>query len=256
MGQYTILDAEALAKGGLISRPRLQYPSPGTRSVPTEEQVRVRPFRRWLDPNWYRYLAAQHPDRLAVTVVLLLALVAFGGYSAVGAMGTGGPPAGRYLALVTTVAKQVRTTENGRVVIRRVLSVKKVYLRASTVVETSTVQTPAGTRIVTRPVVSYRPVYRKKVVIVHGKPVTVRSAVTDTRMLTETQIGTVTNERTNTVVQTQTVSQTATATVTRTQTGPTQTVTVTSPGSTVTVTQTEHVTSTVTVTPGVTVPTP
>src|SRR5947199_14123 len=79
-----------------------------------------------------------------------------------------------------------------------------------TMQETRTLQTPGGTETVTRDVVSYRPVYRRKVVLVHGKQVTVKQSVTDTRMLTNTQLLTVTNAITNVVtnVRTATVGST------------------------------------------------
>lgn len=214
-------------------------------------------FHRWVDPGWYRYLARRYPNGVAAGALGLLAVLAFAGYLAVGAMGDGGGSSnaagGSYVALETTVMHTVLVRERGRVVVKHVLAVKRIYAKPTTLVQTQTVRTPAGTRVITRPVVRFQPVYRNHVVTVQGKRVTVSRVVTNSQMLTSTQRATVTNEQTNTVVQTQTVSETAT--VTRTQTAPAQTVTVSGPGNTVTTTATVTgptltVTVTVAVPPG------
>ena len=193
-------------------------------------------FLRWVDPVWYRYLGHRYPWSTVLTIAILIGALGLGGYAAVVAMGAGSATSDTYVALTTTVTRNVTVRIHGRTVVKRIPVVKRVYAKPTTVMETRTIQTPGGTKVVTRPVVRYQVVYRKKVVLVHGKPVTVRQSVTDTRMLTDTRLLTVTNvvtnERTNTVSQTQTV--------TRTQTAPPET-------TTVFATTTEHVTTT---TPG------
>ena len=216
---------------------------------------------KWFDPKWYRYLWHRRlgPDAKIAIGVGVLSLLALGGYLAVNSFaGRASTSSDTYVPLMTTVQKRVR--EHGRVVIKRVPVVKRIYAKPVTVQETRTIQTPSGPRVVTRNVVHYQPVYRRKVITVHGKTVTVNQVVTDTRMLTDTQLLTVTNEHTvgQTVVQqvtnehTATVNQTVNQTVTneRTTTLPpeTETVVTTAPGDTVTV----HDTVTVT-TPGETV---
>jgi hypothetical protein len=202
-------------------------------------------FLRWFDANWYRYLRTRYPERLLFLVPALLALLAWAGYAAVNAMGSGSPAADSYVQIDTTVIRTVKIRQHGKVVIKRIPEIKHIYAKPMTVMQTHTVQTPGGTKIVTEPVVRYKPVYRRKVVLVHGKAVTVNQIVTNTRMLTDTQMLTVTNEHTSTivndhlstVVQNQTVNQTVnqTQTVTKTETAPV--VTVTQPPDTVTVTQ-------------------
>jgi hypothetical protein len=187
-------------------------------------------MRRWLDPGWYRYLAARYPDRAAIAAIVVLGLLALGGYAAVTAAGGGGTePAstGAFGPITTTVMRTVKAFEKGHVVVKRVPVVKTIAPRQVTVLATSTIKTPGGTKIVTTS--RYR---------------TVRDVVTTKRVLTNTRFATVTNERTNTTVQTET--QTATATVTRTATATPDTVTVAGP--TVTATVTNHVTTTVTAT--------
>jgi hypothetical protein len=222
-------------------------------------------FLRWFDADWYRYLRTRYPERLLFLAPALLALLALAGYAAVNAMGSSSPAAASYVRLDTTVIRTVKVREHGKVVIKRIPEIKHIYAKPVTVMQTRTVQTPGGTKVVTEAVVRYKPVYRRKVVFVHGKPVTVNQIVTNTRMLTDTQLLTVTNEHTSivvndhtsTVVQNQTVNQTVnqTETVTKTETAPfvtislppdtvtvTQppdTVTVTTPGDTVTVTVTD-----------------
>jgi hypothetical protein len=199
----------------------------------------------------------------------VLSLLALAGYFAVNSLA--GPATtisgGSYVQLRTTVQKRVRVRVHGRVIVRRVSVVKRIYAKPVTLQETQTIRTPSGTRVLTRDVVRYQPVYRRKVITVHGKTTTVDQVVTDTRMLTDTLLRTVTNEHTvgQTVVQqvtdahTATVNQTVNQTVTNEHTttlpAETQTVVRTAPGDTVTV----HDTVTVT-TPGetitVTVPQP
>jgi hypothetical protein len=208
---------------------------------------------RWFDADWYRYLRTRYPERLLFLLPVLLGLVAWAGYAAVSAMGSSKPATQSYVRLDTTVVRTVKVREHGKVVIKRIPEIKHIYAKPVTVMQTRTVQTPGGTKIVTEPVVRYKPVYRRKVVIVHGKPVTVNQIVTNTKMLTDTQMLTVTNE--HTVVNNQTVNQTVnqTQTLTKTETAPAVTVTL----DPVTVTEHETVTQppdTVTVTtPGDTV---
>jgi hypothetical protein len=226
----------------------------------------VRPgwFKRWLHPGWYRYLGSKYPNGVAVVAIMVLGLLGFAGYLGVAAMGGGSatpissgayvPP---YVPPTTTVMRTVKVYEQGRVVVKKVAVVKRVAAAPVTELQTQTIRTPAGTQVVTRPV----SVYRATTVRVQGKPVTVKSVITNTKVLTNTltatQLATVTNEVTNEHTSTVVQNQTLTATVTRTATAPAQTVTVTGPTSTVTVTTqvtsppktvTETVTVTVTVT--------
>jgi len=212
-------------------------------------------FLRWFDADWYRYLRTRYPERLLFLLPAVLALLAWAGYAAVNAMGSSSPAADSYVRLDTTVIRTVKVREHGKVVIKRIPEIKHIFAKPTTVMQTRTVQTPGGTKVVTEAVVRYKPVYRRKVVLVHGKPVTVNQIVTNTRMLTDTQMLTVTNEHTSVVVQNQTVNQTVnqTQTLTKTETAPVVTVTL----DPITVTEHETVTQppdTVTVTtPGDTV---
>jgi hypothetical protein len=223
-------------------------------------------MRRWVDRNWYRYLAYRFGvEGLVAASIVGLTVLGLAGFFAARALPSGdsSTTTGSYVPLTRTVMRRVAVVRRGKTVYKRVPVVKRVYARPVTVQETRTISTPGGTKVVTRPVVRYQTVYRRRVVLVHGKPVTLSRVVTDTRMLTATQPVTVTNERTNTVVnehtntvvtehtntvvqqqtvsKTQTVSQTVTNVVTnvRTETLPPQTVTVTGP------TQTQVVTTTV-----------
>jgi hypothetical protein len=183
------------------------------------------PLRRVFEPAWWGYVRYRYPERLAVIGGLIAITVGVAGYMAVSALGNSGMSGNGY-ALVTTTVK-------GKV---RVLRVMRTVARSETLLETRTL--PGGTAVVMRRLVRYRPLYRRKVIHVHGKSVTVRRVVT--------------NSRTHTVVQSRTQSQTQTVnqtqTVTRTETPPAQTVTVTGPGTTVTDTVTVPTTVTITVT--------
>lgn len=219
-------------------------------------------MRRWLDRYWYHYLWRRMSVDLKVFVLLLtLSGAGVGGFFAFEAVSATASQSttAAYVQMTTTVHKLVRVLENGRVVIKRVPVVKRIFAKPVTVQETRTIQTPSGPRVVTRDVVHYQTVYRKKVITVRGKSVTVNQIVTDTRMLTDTQLLTVTNERIvgQTVVQQVTNSQTATVnqTVVNTVTLPPQTETIvtTVQGDTITVYDTVTVTTpgdTVTVTTG------
>jgi hypothetical protein len=200
-------------------------------------------FLRWVDPAWYRYLGQRYPWGTVLTIAISIGALGLGGYAAVRAMGAGSATSDTYVALTTTVTRNVKVRMHGRTVVKRIPVVKRVYAKPTTVMETRTIQTPGGAKVVTRPVVRYHVVYRKKVVLVHGKPVTVRQSVTDTRMLTDTVTNVVTNEHTSTVVNERTNTVSQTQTVTRTLTAPPET-------TTVFATTTEHVTTT---TPGATV---
>lgn len=155
-------------------------------------------MRRWLDPGWYRYLAGTYPDRAAVAAIVVLGLLAFGGYAAMTAAGGGDQPVstGAFEPITTTVMRTVKAYEKGRLVVKRVPVIKTISARPVTVLATSAIRTPGGTKIVTTS--RYR---------------TVRNVVTTSRVLTSTRRATVTNERTNTLVQNET--QTATATLGR-----------------------------------------
>lgn len=221
-------------------------------------------MRRWLDRYWYHYLwRRMSVDLKAFVLLLTLSGAGFGGFFAFEAVSATASQAttAAYVPMTTTVHKLVRVLENGRVVIKRVPVIKRIFARPVTVQETRTIQTPSGPRVVTRSVVHYQTVYRKKVITVRGKSVTVNQVVTDTRMLTDTQLLTVTNDRIvgQTVVQQVTNEHTATVNQTvvneRTVTLPPQTETIvtTAQGDTVTVQETVTVTTpgeTVTVTTG------
>jgi hypothetical protein len=196
-------------------------------------------------------------DLKAVVLLLALSAAGIGGFfafEAVGATASQGTTAA-YVPMTTTVHKLVRVLEHGRLVVKRVPVVKRIFAKPVTVQETRTIQTPSGPRVVTRNVVHYETVYRKKVITVHGKSVTVNQIVTNTQMLTNTQLLTVTSERIvgQTVVQQVTNEHTATVnqTVVNQQT---ETVVTTEPGTTVIVTTPapppDTTTVTVTVTTG------
>ncbi len=231
----------------------------GRRVVSCKEAMRRLLDRRWLDPEWYRYLGDRiGPQGVVLFWTVVLGLLAFGGYEAVRGVTPAASKASEFVPLTTTVTKLVRVLEHGRVVVKRVPVVRRVYAKPVTIQETRTIRTAGGTRVVRVPVVRYRPVYRREVITVKGKPKTVARIVTDTAMLTDTKLLTVTSEHTATVVdkQTQTVNQTVSETVTtsRTVTAPPETVTLpaqtviqTAPPQTVTVTE-PSVTVTVTVT--------
>src|SRR5690349_20088979 len=108
-------------------------------------------MRRWFDPGWYRYLASMYPDRAAVAAILVLALLAFGGYAAVTAAGGGGESTSTaaFGPITTTVMRTVKSFEKGHVVVKRVPVVKTITPRPVTVLATSTIKTPGGTKIVT-----------------------------------------------------------------------------------------------------------
>ena len=171
------------------------------------------------------------PDAKLVCGIVLLALLASGGYVAatkVADAGTGtDPTTSKHLVrLVTTVRVPVKVRVHGHTVIRWRVRRKVVRAQAQTVMQKETVQTPSGTKVITKPVVHYRVAYKKKVVKVSGKgsTVVVTNSRTDTVSRTQTDVQTVT--RPVTVVQTQTVVTTVVQPGT----------TVTLPGTTVTVT--------------------
>jgi hypothetical protein len=219
-------------------------------------------MKRWLDPDWYRYVYYRFgPARMFLVVAGLAALFVGGAFTVQALGGSSNSAADAYVPVAKTVMRRVKVIEHGRTIYKRVPVVKRIYAKPVTVEATRTVQTPGGVRVVTHPVVRYQPVYRRRIIHVNGKPVTVSQVVTDTKMLTNTQMLTVTNEHTNTVVQsqTQTVNQTVNQTVTnvrtqtQTQTSPPDTVTVTGPTHTETVVSTATVTQTA---PSVTVTLP
>ena len=92
--------------------------------------------------------------------------------------GSSGSSSGSYVELRTTVMHTVVVREHGRVIVKHVLAVKRIYAKPTTLLQTETVRTPAGTRVVTHPVVRLQPVYRQRVVTVQGKQVTVSRVVT------------------------------------------------------------------------------
>jgi hypothetical protein len=155
-------------------------------------------MRRWLDSGWYRHLwfRMSLDLRLGIIVVTLVGL-GVGGFAAVTAIHE---EPSTYAALLTTSQRTVHVREQGRIVVKRIPIVKRIYARPITVEQTRTTKTAGGTKIVTQRVVRYKPVYRPKVL-------TVRNVVTVTQPTTVTQPVTVTGPgRTDTVTVTQTVT--------------------------------------------------
>lgn len=172
-------------------------------------------------------------DAKFVGVLVLIVLLAGGGYIAADKVSQAGAQTGstnRLVRLVTTVREPVKVRVHGHTVVRWRVKRKVVEAQPQTVLQTQTIRTPSGTRVVTHPVVRYRVAYRKKVVKVNGKsstvvvPRTVTDSRTTTVARTATDVQTVT--RPVTVVRTETVISTVTLPGT----------TVTLPGTTVTVT--------------------
>jgi hypothetical protein len=155
-------------------------------------------MRRWLDPRWYRHRWHRMSlDLRAGIIVVTLAALGVGGFAAVTAIHE---KPSTYAALLTTSQRTVHVREQGRMVVKRIPVVKRIYARPVTVEQTRTIKTIGGTNIVTQRVVRYKPVYRPKVL-------TVRNVVTVTQPTTVTQPVTVTGPgRTDTVTVTQTVT--------------------------------------------------
>src|SRR5438034_2566428 len=91
-----------------------------SRDVPEEGTVQ-RPMRRWLDPDWYRYLHWRlGPDGRLALGVFLLAVLGLGGFFSLRALPGSGPPASQpYAPPPTPVAKPARGKEHGPVVVKR-----------------------------------------------------------------------------------------------------------------------------------------
>jgi hypothetical protein len=155
-------------------------------------------MRRWLDPGWYRHLWSRMSLDLRVGMIVA-ALVALGVGRFAATTAIHEEPS-TYGALLTTSQGTVHVREQGRIVVKRIPVVKRIYARPVTVEQTRTIKTIGGTNIVTQRVVRYKPVYRPKVL-------TVRNVVTVTQPTTVTQPLTVTGPgRTDTVTVTQTVT--------------------------------------------------
>ncbi len=155
-------------------------------------------MRRWLDPAWYRHLWSRMSLDLRVgMIVAALVALGVGGFAAVTAIHE---ESSTYSSLLTTSQRTVHVREQGRIVVKRIPVVKRIYARPVTVEQTRTIKTIGGTKIVTQRVVRYKPVHRPKVL-------TVRNVVTVTQPTTVTQPLTVTGPgRTDTVTATQTVT--------------------------------------------------
>ena len=219
--------------------------------------------RRATRPAYWRWY---WHERVSVEVkallgVALLALMLGGGWIAADRLSTAGASVSgaEALTIETTVQKVVTVREKGKLVVKRVPVVKKVFLRPRTAFETLTdvrtnvVTVAGGVRTVRTKVVVHVPVVSKKVVTVNGTTKTVvttrlmptTTVETQTRTQTQVQTQTQTQVQVQTQVQTQTQTQTSVSTTTRT---------VTQPATTRTVTTTETVTVPVTVTETATVP--
>jgi hypothetical protein len=161
-------------------------------------------MRRWLDPGWYRHLWSRMSLDLRLGIIFVtLAALGVGGFAAVAAIHD---EPSTYFALLTTSQKTVHVREQGRIVVKRIPVVKRIYSRPVTVEQTRTIKTAGGTKIVTQPVVRYKPVYRPKVLTLRNV-VTVTQPTTVTQPATVTQPVTVTGPgRTDTVTVTQTVT--------------------------------------------------
>jgi hypothetical protein len=147
--------------------------------------------------------------RVGIIIFTLVAL-GFGGFAAVAAIHA---KPSTYAALLTTSQRTVRVREGGRIVVKRIPVVMRIYARPVTVEQTRTIKTAGGAKIVTQPVVRYRP-----------KVLTVRNVVTVTQPTTVTRPVTVAGP-----------AHSETVTVTQTVTVPAPALTVTTPLMTVTV---------------------
>lgn len=137
------------------------------------------------------------PDLRWGTLVVTMAALGVGGFAA----GTAIREApSTYGVLLTTSKRTVHVREQGRIVVKRIPVVKRIYTRPVTVEQTRTIKTAGETKIVPQPVVRYKP----------GLPTqkvrTVRNVVTVTQPATVTQPVTVTLGHTDTVTVTQTVT--------------------------------------------------
>jgi hypothetical protein len=155
-------------------------------------------MRRWLHFRWYRHLwHRMSPDLRWGILVVTAAVLGVGGFAAGTAIreepSTYAPP-------LTTSQRTVHVREQGRIVVKRIPVVKRIYARPVTVEHTRTIKTAGATKIVPQRVVRYKP----------GLPTqkvrTVRNVVTVTQPATVTQPVTVTLGHTDTVTVTQTVT--------------------------------------------------
>jgi hypothetical protein len=155
-------------------------------------------MRRWLDPAWYRHLWYRMSSDLRVGIIVVtLAALGVGGFTAVTAIHEN---PSTHVALLTTSQRTVHVRERGRIVVKRISVVKRIYARPVTVEQTRTITTAGGTEIVPQTVVRYKPLYRPKML-------TVRNVVTVTQPTTVAQPVTVVGPgRTDTVIVTQTVT--------------------------------------------------
>jgi hypothetical protein len=152
--------------------------------------------RRWFDPVWWSYLRVQYPDRFVVLGACLGLALGIGGYASASTLVSSGNSATGYVT--TRVVRTVRVLRPGR---------------TSTLLERHSVSTSVRTRTESQRVARYRSVYRNRLVVVHGKPVTVSKVVIRRRTRTVAQPRTLTitvtgpaRTATNTVTTTVTVT--------------------------------------------------
>ena len=201
----------------------------------------------WRDPGYWRWVWANRAPRGAKVAMAALAAVAFlvGGFFAADRLSQANA-SDSALTFETTIEQQVTVREQGKIVVKRIPVVRRVFLRPQTSFETRydtrLVTTPGGVRIVRQRVVRLVPVIKRRVVFVNGK----KQIITETRLVPTTTIRTLTQTQTSVVTNQQTVvnqetitlvnNHTETVPVTVTETAPPVTVseTVTVPAVTVT----------------------
>jgi hypothetical protein len=178
-----------------------------------------------------RYAIEHSSDAKFVGVLALVAVLAGGGYLAAHEVSHTGAAKGAlpHRVRLVTMREPAKKPTHAHTIIRWRAGRKVVETQGHTVMQTETVQTPAGMKVITHPVDRFQVVYRKKVVTKNGKtstvvvPQTVTNSQTSTVLRTQTAVRTVTQPVT--VVETRTVVSTVTLPGT----------TVTLPGTTVTV---------------------
>jgi hypothetical protein len=181
--------------------------------------------RRWLDPDWYRYLWRKIGPNGKFALVVLAAVVAgVGGFFAVRALGSSDEQTSSYV-LMTTLTKPVHVNGKGKPVIERIRVVRRVSTRPVTLDQTTTVLVRRAATATSR-VVRYKPVYRRRMVTVQGQRQIVKQVVTDARTATVVQRETTTVVITETAPAETVLVRQAPATVTVTTTAPFITITV------------------------------
>jgi hypothetical protein len=137
------------------------------------------------------------PDLRWGIIVLTTAALGVGGFAAGTAIHQ---EPSTYAAPLTTSQRTAHAREQGRIVVKRIPVVKRIYARPLTVEHTRTIKTAGETKIVTQRVVRYKPSLPTQ------KVLTGRNVVTVTQPATVTQPVTVTLGHSDTVTVTQTVT--------------------------------------------------